>query len=367
MLARVVSAVSGGDATNQLEQLLWERVVARGVAPRAAAGWSSRQATGERAFVATGSAAVFDLASVTKVAFALTCALLHEEQQLDLEAPLHTYLPELAGTHGGGSTLESLLSHRAGLAPHRRLYAPAFAGLPWVRREALHLAATSRSGTRGPLYSDLGYILAGAALERALAVPLDHIVHRVLLGPFRLELGSSRAWRGRGGFIEFVPTEVQPARGGLLRGVVHDDNAWALAGLGLAGHAGLFGSLRGVLDLGRLLVDRSAERSAVGAAIRRVVGRRPGGSLCMGVDRVSGPQTFAGTGAGPETFGHLGFTGTSLWCDPDTGVVTALLTNRVYPRRNRRPDEPSIGDARRELHGALWSRAGLNAGVGQVV
>jgi CubicO group peptidase (beta-lactamase class C family) len=154
---------------------------------------------------------------------------------------------------------------------------------------------------------------------------------------------------------DVAPTEVVPARGGCLRGVVHDENAWALSGHGCSGHAGLFGTVSAVLGFGVALLEAHAGHSAWLAreALEPLIRRRPGGSLRAGFDGKSEGASSAGTSAGPDTFGHLGFTGTSLWCDPGAGIVSVLLSNRVHPTR----DNARIRAARPLVHDALFRTA----------
>jgi CubicO group peptidase (beta-lactamase class C family) len=132
-----------------------------------------------------------------------------------------------------------------------------------------------------------------------------------------------------------APTEHVQWRGGMLRGQVHDENAWALAGYGLAGHAGLFGTAAGVARLGCAVIESIADKPAgiPAFAARFCTSVRRGGTLRAGFDGKSMVNSSAGTLLGPHSFGHLGFTGTSLWCDPARSLVIALLTNRVCPSR----------------------------------
>ncbi len=301
----------------------------------------------------------FDLASVTKPFLATCCARLEAAGELDLKAKLETYLPEVEGTHGGEQSLEDHLSHRAGLVPHLRLFRPLLQGRPVSKEAALHKAASARgpqeAGTA--VYSDLGYILVGHAVERVAGTALDQVIRREAGTPLDLPVGSSRQWRGQ--FPSFraqvAPTEVVPWRGGVLLGVVHDDNAWALSGQGTSGHAGLFGTASAVLGLGVAVLDALKGRSKwlSAAAAHELTSPRAGGTLRMGFDGKSGVNSSAGSVAGPNTFGHLGYTGTSLWCDPDREVATVLLTNRVHPsHRNIR-----IRRARPRVHDFLFQRA----------
>lgn len=364
-----------------LDALLEREVVGAGVAPAATVAVARKRGDRwERAFGAAGVVGPlptdvdtpFDLASVTKPFVAVTLARLVEQGLCAWEQPLSDLLPWTTGTPAGGRTLGEHLSHRAGLRAHVELFAPVREGRPFERRTALERAARSvRPDFAGDaLYSDLGYILVGAALEGLTSLPLDELIAEQLeplgfssrgasgsapgsaSGP---TLGSSRQVRRRDpAFLERVaPTEHVLWRGGILRGVVHDDNAWALGGYGCSGHAGLFGSATAVLQFGMALLDAlegSHETLLSQRSLIELLRPRPGGTHRVGFDGKADATSMAGSLAGPRTFGHLGYTGTSFWCDPDARVVTVLLTNRVHPSAaNRR-----IREARPRLQDALF-------------
>jgi CubicO group peptidase (beta-lactamase class C family) len=338
-------------------------IVRQGVAPAAAAAAFS---------VGRGDAGgardvFFDLASVTKPLLAIAVA----RSGLPLETPLRALLPELEGTDAADTPVELCLAHRAGLLAHAPLYAPLAAGLSGVdRTEALRTAATRRPDASpladgegwAPVYSDLGYFLAGEALAAHLgARDAGEAVRELVVRPLGLldALGTARDLEARGVPLSEVaaPTEEVPWRGGLVRGRVHDENAWALGGEGGCGHAGLFGTVEAVAALGRAILA-----SAVGAspspllapgALRWMLRERPGGTLRAGFDGKSAEGSSAGTVLGPRTFGHLGFTGTSLWIDPEARVGVVLLTNRVSPTRTN----DRIRAARPPAHDALARRA----------
>jgi CubicO group peptidase (beta-lactamase class C family) len=338
-------------------------------APAAAVGVAYRQPAGTFR-VGIGSAghgidankAVFDLASVTKPLVATAAARLSRRGVLDLAAPLATYVPELRNTPAGPVPLILFLAHRAGLEAHRPLFAPLREARAFVRAHAVRSAAEARrSDAAGPpppdgfapLYSDLGYVLAGTALERAEGAPLDEIVEREVARPLGLDARSARLWaRCAPDFMQRVlPTESVTFRGP-IRGAVHDENAWALSGHGLSGHAGLFGTVSAVVGFGVAVLDALAGRNETwlrASEVAALVAPRPLGSLRAGFDGKSGPSSAAGDRASPETFGHLGFTGTSLWCDPRAERVTVLLTNRVHPTR----DNLRIRAVRPRIHDAL--------------
>ncbi|AKT38350.1 serine hydrolase domain-containing protein [Chondromyces crocatus] len=299
---------------------------------------------------------VFDLASVTKPLTALTLVRLARAGVLRLDEPLRDLLPELSDTPSADAPLDLLASHRAGLDGHRPLYAPLLQGRAADLEESLRIAASARrvdcAGAPPPdgfppVYSDLGYLLLGAALARRADLPLDALVAREVTEPLGLTpspgracpaIASARAFRRVDAHWDerVAPTERAPFRGGIVRGEVHDENAWALVGDASAGHAGLFGDALAVAHLGVALLQALAgERPGwlSAADLAPLLRPRPGGSLRAGFDSRSGPTPSSGNRFGHATFGHLGFTGTSLWIDPDAQLVGVLLTNRVHPTR----------------------------------
>jgi CubicO group peptidase (beta-lactamase class C family) len=146
-----------------------------------------------------------------------------------------------------------------------------------------------------------------------------------------------------------APTEEAEWRGGVVRGEVHDENAWVLTGLGGSGHAGMFGTIEGVLGFGAAALDAIASDARLSWLVRP----RPGGTLRAGFDGKSAEGSSAGARMGARAFGHLGFTGTSLWIDPDARVIVSLLTNRVHPTR----ESVKIRGARPWVHDALFDEA----------
>jgi CubicO group peptidase (beta-lactamase class C family) len=305
----------------------------------------------------------FDLASVTKPIVALTWARLVRTRALDPREPLEEVLPAARGTRSGRLPIELFVAHRAGLEAHIELFAPLREGRAVDAKAAFETALESRRADCpgdppaegfAPLYSDMGYLLLGAAIEERAGRALDEVVLAEVLRPLGLDgrIGSVRQLEDRSdGFAARVaPTEVVPFRGGLVRGVVHDENAWALRGRGLAGHAGLFGDAGAVLEVGVAVLDALHHDGGWLAPrdVDRLVRPRPGGTLRAGFDGRAATSPSSGARLGPRTFGHLGFTGTSLWIDPDSGFVGVLLSNRVHPSRDRlaiRAARPAAYDA----------------------
>lgn len=350
------------------------RIVAEGVAPHAAAAWGARRSDGRWELSAGGSTeAFFDLASLTKPMTAIAVARSAMRPIAMRYRKLGTILSAARGTPTEDATVELLLAHRAGLEANAPLFRPMQEGRTVDLEEALIEAARARrSDAKGPIppegfapvYSDLGYLLAGEALARELEAPdMGDVLARLVARPLGVadKLGSARTLESLGDRARFtervVPTEVVAWRGGEVRGRVHDENAFALRGDGACGHAGMFGTVDAVLAFGVAAfeaIERGEGPLATGDEVDWLVRPREGGTLRAGFDGKSeGGTSTAGQRAGPRTFGHLGFTGTSLWIDPDAEAVAVLLTNRVHPTR----DNAAIRAARPRAHDALFGMA----------
>jgi serine-type D-Ala-D-Ala carboxypeptidase len=303
----------------------------------------------------------FDLASVTKPLTALALARLERRGTLSRKERLGDVLPDLASSASATTPLDLLASHRAGLDGHRPLYAPLVEGKAVDRQAALRIAADARRPDAqgeppeegfAPVYSDLGYLLLGEAIAARAGSPLESVIEQEITGPLGLRIGSAEQMaRREAAFDETVaPTEVVDWRGGTVRGRVHDENAWALGGRTACGHAGLFGDACSVLRLGVAILEALASERPdwLGPAdLEPMIRVRPGGSLRAGFDGRAGDTPSSGGRFGARTFGHLGFTGTSLWIDPDAERVGVLLTNRVHPTRAKdaiRRARPAVHD-----------------------
>ena len=277
----------------------------------------------------------YDLASLTKPFVATTALRLYQRGLFPLDGRVADLIGESASMPVGERAWEEVLSHRSGLVAWEPFYERlpevpgSEAAAAWVLGDLLPRYAPETVGTS--VYSDLGYILAGLAMQRAAGVRLDALVDEHVTRPLGLEgavfFGASledRAWAAG-----CAPTGVSTWRGRELQGEVHDDNCAALGGI--AGHAGMFGTARGVAAFGASCV--AAYHGRRGAleeeSIRFATRARPGGSHRLGWDGKSDESSAAGTRIGGDAFGHLGFTGTSLWCDPGRQLVIVLLTNRV--------------------------------------
>jgi serine-type D-Ala-D-Ala carboxypeptidase len=290
------------------------------------------------------SSTTYDLASLTKPIVAMTALRMVASGKLSLDTRTETIVSDVRGGVGGTATLEALLVHRAGLAAWGGLYldVPHDAGTAAARRWILSEA--SRRPAEGevngaPVYSDLGYLIAGEVIARISGDKLDKIVARAVTDPLgisrELFYAAALAPDRRAQLMrEAAPTEYCEWRGRLVRGEVHDENSAAFGGV--AGNAGMFGTARGVAVFGRACLDSLLGRSEFlpKDLMERALAPQPsGGTMRLGWDSKSPRDSSAGRRMSDRAFGHLGFTGTSIWCDPDRDLVIVLLTNRVHPSR----------------------------------
>lgn len=327
---------------------------------------------------------VYDLASLTKPLVTATAILqLWEEGRADLDAPVASYLPPFATGGKASITVRHLLTHTSGLPAWEMLYLPAppdgaTASSAAARaracrsiREAIsRICATPALAPPGVRveYSDLGFIVLGFLVERLSGESLAQYAARRIFGP--LGMTATRfcppaSWRLRcaatevGNAYERAKAAEQGAgrqfawRTALLRGEVHDGNAWYVGG-GVAGHAGLFGTAADLACFGRLMLQggtldgvRVFSAPTVQEATRhqtRGVGGEPRG---LGWALKGCP--FVGTRPSARAFGHTGFTGTSLLVDPERDLAVVLLSNRVHPRA----DTEAIRQFRPAFHDAV--------------
>jgi len=272
----------------------------------------------------------FDLASVTKlIATTRIILALAEEGRLDLDRPLTDAIPDFLQYDSNAPeralTFRDCLAHRTFLPAVEPIYTY---GDDPARLRAFVLQRQWRHGP--PVYSDINFILLGIAIERITGAPLSAWP----LGP-GLSFGPPPG--------PAVATEACTWRGRVMKGEVHDENAWALGGA--PGHAGLFGTVAGVLGFAAGLLDGSAASPFVLEAIRTRVHEH---RTCGWEKRF--PGWHGGDACSDETIGHTGFTGTGLWVDFERSLAWTLLTNRVHPTRHR---ETGILELRRATGNAV--------------
>jgi len=277
---------------------------------------------------------LWDLASLTKVV-GMTSAMMQlvEQGKVDLDAPAQRYLPEWQGPNKDKVTVRDLITHRSGLPAFKTYYK-----LNLSPDSTLKLFfATPLDTLPGVrmVYSDIGAILLGKIVERVSGQRLDQYLAQHAFGPLGMHETQYRPDSSL--LSRIAPTERDPWRGRLVRGEVHDENAYALGGI--SGHAGLFSTAHDLSRLAQAYLNGGAldgARLAKAATIRQftTVEDSAFSSRALGWDTPS-DRSSAGHFIERPAFGHTGFTGTSLWIAPQHDLYVLLLTNRVNPTRER--------------------------------
>jgi CubicO group peptidase (beta-lactamase class C family) len=301
---------------------------------------------------------VFDLASLAKViATATLCMRAIDDGRLQLDEPVSSRLSAWRGADREPVSVRDLLAHTSGLTaylPFFRDHAGRVEFEHAICRSPLEYAPRTQA-----IYSDLGFILLGFILEDAYfqsrtectgpgtcesSAGLSAQFKRLaaFVTPEPLAFNPPREWRPR-----TAPTEIDPWRGRLLTGEVHDENAWALGGA--AGHSGLFGTAGAVGAFARAVLRTIAGEPLLARpeTMRMFIRRTeiPGSSRALGWDTMLRTSS-CGTLMSSTAIGHTGFTGTSLWIDWERDLYIVLLTNRVYPTRENK----AIRQIRPQLH-----------------
>jgi CubicO group peptidase (beta-lactamase class C family) len=288
---------------------------------------------------------IFDLASVSKVVGTTAMAmLLYERGHLDLDVPVAGVLPQFAkgGARRQEVTIRMLLAHSSGLPAYVRLYREAHTREDLLQA-ALAVSLQADPDTRAE-YSDIGFIILGAALERIADEPLDSFCEREVFGPLGMhhttycppaQLRSS-----------IPPTQDdREFRQRIIQGEVQDENASVLGGI--AGHAGLFSTAADLAVFAHCMLQGG--RPILRPDTVELFTRRHGqSSWALGWDTPTAPSQ-SGKYFSPRSFGHLGYTGTSLWIDPERRLAVALLTNRTWPDKKSQ----LIKQVRPQFHDAV--------------
>ncbi|MGH9389589.1 MAG: serine hydrolase, partial [Vicinamibacteria bacterium] len=298
---------------------------------------------------------LYDVASLTKVVVTTTLTMiLYERGLLDLESPVVRYLPEFQGEGKDEVLVKDLLAHSGGLLWWTDLFRK-FEGKTAAEAKRGYLSSIYEMPLDYPprskmVYSDLGILLLGEILERVTGKDLEVLAKEEVLDPLGMNEAMYRppaSLRTR-----IAPTEVDPWRGRLVNGEVHDENAFGLGGV--APHAGLFATARSLGAFAQMMLNGGAyggrrllEAGTIGLFTRRA-NLVPGSSRALGWDTRSEPSS-AGALFSASSFGHTGFTGTSLWIDPERELFAILLTNRVHPTR----ENPKITELRPAFHDAV--------------
>ena len=287
---------------------------------------------------------IYDLASLTKVVGTTTAIMiLFDEGKIRLDDQVVKFIPEFTGGAKDQITIRQLLEHRSGLPAGRDIWRIAHS--PEEARAAVISSNLFAAPGQVYEYSDLGADMLGFVIEAVSGETLDKFLDRRVFTPLGMSDTHFRpdaSLRGR-----IAPTELDPPRGYPLRGEVHDENAYALGGV--AGHAGLFSTASDLSIFAQMLLNRGSYNGTriVADSTVALFTKRAAGTRALGWDTCDGHGS-CGEHLSATAYGHTGFTGTSLWIDPEREMFVVLLTNRVHAARARRPAKV-IADVRADL------------------
>jgi CubicO group peptidase (beta-lactamase class C family) len=295
----------------------------------------------------TADKTIYDLASLTKVVGTTTAAMiLYDEGKISLDERVTTYLPAFSGGNKDLVTVRELLEHRSGLPAGRDLWRHAHT--PEEARQLVLDTPLEYRPDHGQIYSDLGADILGMVIEAVSGQPLDKFLAERVFTP--LAMHDTEFKPADSLVYRIAPTEVSPPRGYPIDGEVHDENAFALGGV--AGHAGLFGTASDLAVFAQMMLNggtydgvRIVSDSAV-----KLFTARASGDRALGWEVADG-EHGAGNYLSATAYGHTGFTGTSIWIDPERDMFVILLTNRVHAARAKRPAKV-IADVRADLSDA---------------
>ncbi len=334
------SATVAKELTDRVEQMLGD-AIADGAFPGAVALISRHgrplvhvaagTETYERGSKKVTRRSLFDLASLTKVCATGPAVLrLVMAGKLRMDTRVADLLPSFRGEGKEKVTVGHLMAHASGLPSHVKFF-QTLKGKKAIVAAAIEAELTCEPGER-TVYSDLGLIVLMACVEKVSGMRFARLVKSEVFDPLGMKTARFAA---TGRPIDAVPTERDTWRGDVVRGQVHDENAFAMGGV--SGHAGLFAAAEDVARIGHAFLDGGSSWLSP-EFVKKAT--RPA-NIVEGSSRGLCWDTFRKNGSGgsllsPEAFGHTGFTGTSIWCDPKRGLCIVLLTNRVHPTRANR-------------------------------
>lgn len=283
---------------------------------------------------------IYDVASLTKVTSTTPVVMkLVEQRILPLDEPIKDFIPEFSGGDKERITIRLMLTHSAGLQAYDEF--PLGSSGEEILTSIIERPLVAVPGEKY-IYSDFGPILLGKIIKKVTGRSLDNLAESYIFRP--LGMKSTMFNPDPSLLPRIAPTEIDRRyQRGLVRGIVHDERAWQLGGV--AGHAGLFST---ALDLARytqMMMDEGffAGRRYFRRSTIKEFTRRQGIPLdserTLGWDTPSEEGSLAGDYFSPGSYGHTGFTGTSMWIDPNRKIAVILLTNHVYPSRGETPEK----------------------------
>ena len=290
---------------------------------------------------------IYDLASLTKViATVPTIMILKDKGEIDLDKKVNYYLPEFKGRHKSRVKIRNLLSHSSGLPSWKPLFETSNNKTNLL--ENLYKVPLEYIPETDCEYSDLGFILLGEIIERIASNPLDKFCRNHIFKP--LKMRSTYFCPPKRIRINIPPTEHSPRRERIIQGEVHDENAYVMGGV--SAHAGLFSNVTDIAVFCQMILNGGTYNgvSLINSdTIREFTKRVENINQCkwaLGWRIFMGENDIMGSFFSERSFGHLGYTGTSIWIDPERELFTILLTNRVHPTSENK----KISDFRPALH-----------------
>ena len=307
---------------------------------------------------------IYDLASITKVV-ATTSALMKlvDEKKLSLDDKVITYLPEFIGKQKmffdqkSMVTIRHLITHTSGLPPFKKYFL--MDGNIQTKIDSIMNTEPEIPLNQKMIYSDIGLIVLGKIIESVSQSSLDEYVDSVVFKPLGMKTTFYNPPIEK--IKRIIPTEYSSLYGETIIGYVHDENAKSIGGI--AGHAGLFSTASDLSIFSQMMLNGGIygwKRIFKSQSVTNFTKRAntiEGSSRALGWDTPSG-QSSGGVYLSASSFGHTGFTGTSLWIDPENQIFVILLTNAVHPNRNYK--NPNYFDWRQKIHSSVYEELGFS-------
>ena len=307
---------------------------------------------------------IYDLASITKVV-ATTSALMKlvDEKKLSLDDKVITYLPEFIGKQKmffdqkSKVTIRHLITHTSGLPPFKKYFL--MDGNIQTKIDSIMNTEPEIPLNQKMIYSDIGLIVLGKIIESVSQSSLDEYVDSVVFKPLGMKTTFYNPPIEK--IKRIIPTEYSSLYGETIIGYVHDENAKSIGGI--AGHAGLFSTASDLSIFSQMMLNGGIygwKRIFKSQSVTNFTKRAniiEGSSRALGWDTPSG-QSSGGVYLSGSSFGHTGFTGTSLWIDPENQIFVILLTNAVHPNRNYK--NPNYFDWRQKIHSSVYEELGFS-------
>ncbi|MBE77252.1 MAG: hypothetical protein CMG41_05890 [Candidatus Marinimicrobia bacterium] len=303
------------------------------------------------------SSDIFDLASITKVISTTSGIMkLADQNKINIDKPVASYLPDFKGKkkkyfkQKSKITVRDLLSHSSGLPAFKQYFKTK--KTKELIMGSIYDTEPIRAIGDTTIYSDVGAIILGKIVENVSGFPLEVFMDSMVFEPLGMNTTFFNPSKEK--LHRIIPTEIDP-KGNLIHGYVHDENAHILGGI--AGHAGLFSTAKDLAIFSQMMLNSGLygwKRIFKQGTVNLFTSRAnlvPESSRCLGWDSPSGASS-GGVYLSDASFGHGGYTGTTLWIDPENEVIVILLTNAVHP--NRKNKDPKYFDWRHRIHSGVY-------------